>query len=168
MARETSESSFDELARGLASGNITRGKVLKLMGAALLGGTLTSFGVGGVALADDECKPTGKKCRKTSSAAAASAKAASAPLRVHPTAQPAPPPMSAVAATALMGSARLVRLARSCATACAYSPVRGRMIAQEYAAALLPMFLMYPDIAVMPASWVPVQPTTTVLQGCFV
>jgi hypothetical protein len=49
MARETSESSFDELARGLASGNITRGKVLKLMGAALLGGTLTSFGVGGVA-----------------------------------------------------------------------------------------------------------------------
>lgn len=64
MARETSESSFDELARGLASGNITRGKVLKLMGAALLGGTLTSFGVGGVALADDECKPTGKKCRK--------------------------------------------------------------------------------------------------------
>jgi hypothetical protein len=31
-----------------------------------VGGTLTSFGVGGVALADDRCKPTGKKCKKNS------------------------------------------------------------------------------------------------------
>jgi hypothetical protein len=33
-----------------------------LMGAALVGGALGSLG--GVAAADDECKPTGKKCRK--------------------------------------------------------------------------------------------------------
>src|ERR671921_1473702 len=41
MARE--ESSFDELARGLADGSITRGKALRLMGAALVGGALASF-----------------------------------------------------------------------------------------------------------------------------
>src|SRR5919112_1808781 len=64
MARETRESPFDELSRGLASGNLSRGKALKLMGAALLGGTLASLG--GVAAADEECKPTGKKCRKNS------------------------------------------------------------------------------------------------------
>jgi hypothetical protein len=64
MARETAESSFDELTRGLASGSISRGRALRLMGAALVGGTLASLGVGGVAVADNECKPTGKKCRK--------------------------------------------------------------------------------------------------------
>jgi hypothetical protein len=64
MTRPTTESSFDELARGLASGSISRGKALRLMGAALVGGTLTSFGIGGVALADDRCKPTAKKCKK--------------------------------------------------------------------------------------------------------
>ena len=58
------ESFFDDLARGMADGSITRGKALKLMGAAVVGGTLTSFGVGGVAVADNECKPNGKKCRK--------------------------------------------------------------------------------------------------------
>jgi hypothetical protein len=63
MAIETRESSFDELSRGLASGNLSRGKALKLMGAALVGGTLASLGIGEAA-ADDECKPTGKKCRK--------------------------------------------------------------------------------------------------------
>jgi hypothetical protein len=62
MARE--ESFFDDLARGLADGSITRGKALRLMGAALIGGTLTSFGVDGVAVADDRCKPTAKKCKK--------------------------------------------------------------------------------------------------------
>jgi hypothetical protein len=56
------DSSFDELARGLASGSISRGKAIRLMGAALLGGTLASMP--GVALADDECKRTGKKCKK--------------------------------------------------------------------------------------------------------
>jgi hypothetical protein len=61
MARE---SFFDDLARGLADGSVTRAKALRLMGAALVGGTLTSFGIGGVAAADDGCKPTGKKCKK--------------------------------------------------------------------------------------------------------
>jgi hypothetical protein len=64
MARETAESSFDELARGLASGSISRGRALRLMGAALVGGTLASVGFGGVAVADDGCKPTAKKCNK--------------------------------------------------------------------------------------------------------
>jgi hypothetical protein len=56
-------SSFDELASGLASGSISRGRALKLMGAALVGGTLASLGIG-EAGADDLCKPEGKKCRK--------------------------------------------------------------------------------------------------------
>src|SRR5215212_6944648 len=38
MARE--DSFFDELARGLADGSVTRGKALKLMGAALSGARL--------------------------------------------------------------------------------------------------------------------------------
>jgi hypothetical protein len=57
------ESSFDELAKELASGSISRGKALRLMGAALVGGTLASLGIR-EASADDECKPEGKKCRK--------------------------------------------------------------------------------------------------------
>jgi hypothetical protein len=64
MSPEARERSFDELVRGLASGSLSRRKALRLMGAALVGGTLASFGTGGVALADDECKRTGKKCRK--------------------------------------------------------------------------------------------------------
>jgi hypothetical protein len=64
MTREMSERPFDELAKGLASGSISRGRALRLMGAALVGGTLTSFGIGGVAEADNECKPTAKKCNK--------------------------------------------------------------------------------------------------------
>jgi hypothetical protein len=55
-------SSFDELAVGLSSGSISRGKALRLMGAALVGGTLGSLG--GVAAADEECKSLTKKCRK--------------------------------------------------------------------------------------------------------
>ncbi len=38
MARETREHSFDELASELARGTLSRGKALRLMGAALLGG----------------------------------------------------------------------------------------------------------------------------------
>jgi hypothetical protein len=64
MSPQAREHSLDELARGLASGGVTRGKAIRLIGAALLGGTLASFGIGGVAAADDECKPTGKKCKK--------------------------------------------------------------------------------------------------------
>jgi hypothetical protein len=38
MSPEARERSFDELARGLASGSVTRGKALRLLGAALVGG----------------------------------------------------------------------------------------------------------------------------------
>jgi hypothetical protein len=62
VSQQTTNRTFDELASGLASGTLSRGKALKLMGAALLGGTLASLG--GVAAADDECKPVDKKCRK--------------------------------------------------------------------------------------------------------
>src|SRR5215208_973392 len=41
MAPEARERSFDALATGLASGSISRGRALKLMGAALLGGALS-------------------------------------------------------------------------------------------------------------------------------
>jgi hypothetical protein len=43
MSPEARERSFDELARGLASGSISRGKALRLMGAALVGGVLASI-----------------------------------------------------------------------------------------------------------------------------
>jgi len=47
VSQETSNHSFDELTRGLASGSISRGRAIRLMGAALVGGTLASFpGVG--------------------------------------------------------------------------------------------------------------------------
>jgi hypothetical protein len=45
----TMEPSFDTLARGLANGSVSRGKALRLMGAALVGGALAS--IPGVALA---------------------------------------------------------------------------------------------------------------------
>jgi len=64
MSQQTTNRYFDELARALASGSISRGKALRLMGAALVGGTLASLGIGQVAAADDECKPLEKKCRK--------------------------------------------------------------------------------------------------------
>ena len=41
MSRETTNHSFDDLARDLASGTISRGKALRLMAAALLGGALS-------------------------------------------------------------------------------------------------------------------------------
>jgi hypothetical protein len=40
MSPEAVERSFDELATGLASGSISRGRALKLMGAALVGSAL--------------------------------------------------------------------------------------------------------------------------------
>ena len=72
MSPEARERSFDELARGLANDRLSRGRMLRLMGAALLGGTLTSFGFGGIAAAQDqndqgqneECKPLNQKCRR--------------------------------------------------------------------------------------------------------
>jgi len=61
MATETTQSSLDELARGLASGSISRRKALKLMGAALLGGTLAS--IPGIAWGA-KLKPGGARCKR--------------------------------------------------------------------------------------------------------
>jgi hypothetical protein len=58
MARE--ESFFDELARGLADGSVTRGKALRLMGGALVGAALASFP--GVAWANDRCSEGQTRC----------------------------------------------------------------------------------------------------------
>ena len=63
MSQQTTNRYFDELTSGLASGSISRGKALRLMDAALVGGTLASLGIG-EAGADNLCKPDGKKCRK--------------------------------------------------------------------------------------------------------
>ena len=63
MARE--EGFFDKLVRGLADGTLTRGKALRLMGAALVGGALGSLGIGGEAGADPPgCKRNGKNCTR--------------------------------------------------------------------------------------------------------
>ncbi len=63
MARE--DGFFDDLARGLADGSLTRGKALRLMGAAVVGGTLGSLGIGGEASADPPgCKRNGKICAR--------------------------------------------------------------------------------------------------------
>src|SRR5215203_2258070 len=43
MSPEARDRSFDELTRGLASGTLSRGKALRLMGAALVGGALASI-----------------------------------------------------------------------------------------------------------------------------
>src|SRR5215218_9172295 len=63
MARE--EGFFDELARGLADGSITRGKALRLMGAALVGGTLGSLGIREASADRPGCKRIGKNCTRT-------------------------------------------------------------------------------------------------------
>jgi hypothetical protein len=65
MATETTQNSFDALARGLASGNLSRGKALRLLGGVLLGSALAS--VPGAALADDDdCRGFGRRCRRDS------------------------------------------------------------------------------------------------------
>ena len=65
MSKETTNRSFDDLARGLADVSVTRGKALRLMGAALVGGTLASLGMGGEAAADPPgCKRNGKHCTR--------------------------------------------------------------------------------------------------------
>ena len=58
MARE--ESFFDELARGLADGSVTRAKAIRLMGGALVGAALAS--VPGVAWANDRCPEGQTRC----------------------------------------------------------------------------------------------------------
>ena len=62
MARE--DGFFDDLARGLADGSLTRGKALRLMGAAVVGGTLGSLGISEASA--DQCKRNGKPCKKNS------------------------------------------------------------------------------------------------------
>jgi hypothetical protein len=64
MTEEDRASSFDELTRGLASGSISRGRALRLMGAALVGGTLASLGIGEAAADPIGCKRNGKHCTK--------------------------------------------------------------------------------------------------------
>ncbi len=60
--------SLDELAKGLANGSVTRGRALKLMGAALLG--VVSLGLfGGVAQAqpltcEERCEQAFLRCRR--------------------------------------------------------------------------------------------------------
>jgi hypothetical protein len=63
MARE--EGFFDELARGLADGSLTRGKALRLMGAALVGGSLASLGIREAGADAPGCKRAGKHCTRT-------------------------------------------------------------------------------------------------------
>jgi hypothetical protein len=57
------ELSLDQLAKGLASGTLSRGKAIRWMGGALLGAALAS--VPGVAWADD-CRRLGRECRRDS------------------------------------------------------------------------------------------------------
>jgi hypothetical protein len=54
----SSKSSFDELAKGLAHGTISRSRALRMLGAALLGGAFAS--IPGAAWA--ACKPLARKC----------------------------------------------------------------------------------------------------------
>jgi hypothetical protein len=58
MSPEPRDHSFDELTRGLASGTLSRGKALRLMGAALVGGALASI----PSIAWAKPKPAGAKC----------------------------------------------------------------------------------------------------------
>jgi Stigma-specific protein, Stig1 len=57
------ELSLDELAKGLASGTLSRGKAIRWMGGALLGAALAS--VPGMAWAND-CRRLGRGCRRDS------------------------------------------------------------------------------------------------------
>jgi hypothetical protein len=64
MSPVAREHSFDELTRGLASGSISRGRALRLMGAAVVGGTLASLGIGEAGADPPGCKRNGKVCTK--------------------------------------------------------------------------------------------------------
>jgi hypothetical protein len=63
MSEPTVEHSLDELAKGLATGTLSRGKALRWMGGALLGAALASFP--GAAWAND-CRRLGRACRRDS------------------------------------------------------------------------------------------------------
>jgi hypothetical protein len=64
VSQQTTNRYFDELARGLASGSISRRKALRLMGAALVGGTLASLGIREAAADPPGCKRHGKHCKR--------------------------------------------------------------------------------------------------------
>ena len=64
MSPEARERAFDALATEMASGSISRGKALRLMGAALIGGALGSLGIRGASA--DLCKRNEKVCKKNS------------------------------------------------------------------------------------------------------
>jgi hypothetical protein len=65
VSQQTSDRSFDELARALANGSVSRRRALRLMGAALLGGTLASVvGIGEAAADRGGCKRNGKHCKR--------------------------------------------------------------------------------------------------------
>jgi hypothetical protein len=64
MSEPTGEYSLDELAKGLATGTLSRGKALRWMGGALLGAALAS--IPGVAWANDDCRRLGRECRRDS------------------------------------------------------------------------------------------------------
>ena len=63
MSQQTTNRYFDDLARGLATGTLSRGKAIRWMGGALLGAALAS--VPGVAWAND-CRRLGRQCRRDS------------------------------------------------------------------------------------------------------
>jgi hypothetical protein len=63
MSEPRGEHSLDELAKGLATGTLSRGKALRWIGGALLGAALAS--VPGVAWAND-CRRLGRECRRDS------------------------------------------------------------------------------------------------------
>src|SRR5919112_1622284 len=58
------EGFFDDLARGLADGTLTRGRALRLMGAALVGGSLASLGIREASADAPGCKRAGKNCTR--------------------------------------------------------------------------------------------------------
>jgi hypothetical protein len=60
VSQQTTGQSFDELARALASGTLSRGKALRLMAGLLVGGTLGS--IPGVAWANDRCSQGQTRC----------------------------------------------------------------------------------------------------------
>jgi hypothetical protein len=65
VSQQSTNHSFDELARALASGSLSRGKALRLMGGLLVGSALASLP--GVAWADDDdderCRSTQTRCK---------------------------------------------------------------------------------------------------------
>src|SRR5215217_8614775 len=119
MTEEDRASSFDELARGLASGSLTRGKALKLMGAALVGGHWDHLASGRL-LPTTSVSPSTRSVGRITSAVAATAPRAAppgaAPALAKRMAALAPTTVNAVAGTAPAALA-LLRVHRMAASA---------------------------------------------------